>query len=78
MKINISKSSTTVMMGSEIKKGSAGEPYRCASVADTYGAGKPTRTNPMGFMSMQCFSGSPDQKKSPTSKPGNAGGGRIV
>jgi hypothetical protein len=78
MKINISKSSTTVMMSSEAKKGSAGEPYRCASVADTYGGGKPTRTNPMGFMGMQCFSGSPDQKKSPTSKPGNAGGGRIV
>lgn len=78
MKINISKSSTTVMMNNNNHKGSAGEPYRCASVADTYGRGKPTRTNPMGFMGMQCFSGSPDQKKSPTSKPGNAGGKDII
>jgi hypothetical protein len=78
MKLNINKTSTTVMMSSENHKGSAGEAYRSASISDTYGRGKPTRTNPMGFMGMQCFSGSPDQKKSPTSKPGNAGGGRII
>jgi hypothetical protein len=78
MKLNISKSSTTVMMSSENHKGSAGEAYRQASISDTYGRGKPTRTNPMGFMGMQCFSDSPDQKKSPTSKPGNAGGKRII
>jgi hypothetical protein len=78
MKLNISKTSTTVMMSSENHKGSAGEAYRSASISDTYGRGKPTRTNPMGFMGMQCFSDSPDQKKSPTSKPGNAGGKRII
>lgn len=59
--------------------GGAGKPTRQASVADTYGMGKPTRTNPAGgFLAMHCYSGSPDQKKSPTSKPGNAGGKRIV
>ena len=78
MKVKLTKTSTTVMMNNNNHKGSAGEPYRQASIADTYGRGKPTRTNPMGFMSMQCFSGSPDQKKSPTSKPGNAGGKDIV
>jgi hypothetical protein len=40
--------------------------------------GKPSRTNPMGYMSMQCFSGSADQRSSPTSKPGNAGGKDII
>ncbi len=58
---------------------SAGKAMRPASISDTYGMGKPTRTNPIGgFMSMQCFSGSPDQRLSPTSKPGNAGKKRIV
>ena len=67
MKLSISKTSMTVMeANNNHKRGSAGEAYRSASVADTYGMGKPTRTNPMGFMGMQCFSGSPDQKKSPT------------
>jgi hypothetical protein len=79
MKLNINKTSTTVMMSDKSEyKGSAGEAYRSASISDTYGRGKPTRTNPMGFMGMQCFSGSADQKKSPTSKPGNAGGKRII
>lgn len=79
MKLSISKTSMTVMeANNNHKRGSAGEAYRSASVADTYGMGKPTRTNPMGFMGMQCFSGSPDQKQSPTSKPGNAGGKRII
>lgn len=79
MKIN--KTSITAYMAAEKKEyanKSTGEPMRQASIADTFGQGKPTRTNPMGFMSMQCFSGSPDQKKSPTSKPGNAGGKRII
>jgi len=82
MKLSINKTSMTVMekngSNGEYDRGSAGEAYRSASVADTFGRGKPTRTNPMGFMSMQCFSGSADQKKSPTSKPGNAGGKRII
>ena len=75
MKMTISKSETTVMaMDRAVAK-----PTRQASISDTYGLGKPTRTNPIGgFMAMQCFSGSPDQKKSPTSKPGNAGKKRIV
>jgi hypothetical protein len=79
MKIN--KTSITAYMAEEKKEyanKSTGKPMRQATVADTLGQGKPTRTNPMGFMSMQCFSGSPDQKKSPTSKPGNAGGKRII
>jgi hypothetical protein len=58
---------------------SSGEAYRSATITDTFGMGKPTRTNPVGgFMGMQCFSGSPDQRLSPTSKPGNAGGKRII
>jgi len=79
MKIN--KTSITAYMASEKKeyaRKSTGEPMRQATVADTLGQGKPTRTNPMGFMSMQCFSSSSEQNKSPTSKPGNAGGKRIV
>lgn len=79
MKLSISKTNMTVMeSNNNHKRGSAGEAYRSASIADTYGMGKPTRTNPMGFMGMQCFSGSPDQRKSPTSKPGNAGGKDII
>jgi hypothetical protein len=79
MKLSINKTSMTVMeANNNHKRGSAGEAYRSASVADTYGMGKPTRTNPMGFMGMQCFSDSPNQRQSPTSKPGNAGGKRII
>lgn len=57
----------------------AGEAYRNTTITDTYGMGKPSRTNPVGgFIAMQCFSGNPDQRMSPTSKPGNAGKKRIV
>lgn len=87
MKIN--KTSVTAYIKSEMSeeskedamkmRRSAGKAMRPASISDTYGMGKPTRTNPIGgFMSMQCFSGSPDQRMSPTSKPGNAGKKRIV
>jgi hypothetical protein len=87
MKIN--KTSVTAYIKSEMAdeskedaekmRRSAGKAMRSASISDTYGMGKPTRTNPIGgFMSMQCFSGSPDQRLSPTSKPGNAGKKRIV
>ncbi len=87
MKIN--KTSVTAYIKSEMAdeskedamkmRRSAGKAMRPASISDTYGMGKPTRTNPIGgFMSMQCFSGSPDQRLSPTSKPGNAGKKRIV
>jgi hypothetical protein len=75
MKMTIKKSETTVMAMDR----SAGKPIRQQSIQDTYGLGKPSRTNPMGgFMGMHCYSGSPDQKQSPTSKPGNAGGKRII
>ena len=75
MKMTIKKSEMTVMAMDR----SAGKPIRQQSIQDTYGLGKPTRTNPIGgFMGMQCFSGSPDQKQSPTSKPGNAGKKRII
>ena len=75
MKMMIKKSEMTVMAMDR----SAGKPIRQQSIQDTYGLGKPTRTNPIGgFMGMQCFSGSPDQKQSPTSKPGNAGKKRII
>ena len=75
MKMTIKKSETTVMAMDR----SAGKPIRQQSIQDTYGMGKPTRTNPIGgFMGMQCFSGSPDQRLSPTSKPGNAGKKRII
>lgn len=64
MKVSIKK---TEVYASMMGAGSAGKPIRQASISDTYGMGKPTRTNPIGgFMAMQCFSGSPDQKKSPT------------
>ena len=64
MKVSIKK---TEVYASMMGAGSAGQPIRQASISDTYGMGKPTRTNPIGgFMAMQCFSGSPDQKKSPT------------
>ena len=63
MKMTISKSETTVMMGEKY----VGKPVRTQSISDTYGMGKPTRTNPVGgFMGMHCYSGSPDQKQSPT------------
>jgi hypothetical protein len=63
MKMTISKSETTVMMGEKY----VGKPVRTQSISDTYGMGKPTRTNPVGgFMAMHCYSGSPDQKQSPT------------
>ena len=69
MKVSIKKSE--MYMSSDMsplsKRQPAGEPYRPATIADTYGMGKPTRTNPVGgFMAMQCFSGSADTKKSPT------------
>jgi len=42
---------------------SAGKAMRPASISDTYGMGKPTRTNPIGgLMSMECFSGSTDPR----------------
>jgi len=70
MKVSIKK---TEVYASMMGAGSAGKPIRQASIADTYGMGKPTRTNPIGgFRAMQCFSGSPDQKKSPTT-PGVTG-----
>ena len=76
MKVSIKK---TEVYASMMGAGSAGKPIRQASISDTYGMGKPTRTNPVGgFMGMQCFSGSPDQRNSPTSKPGNAGKKRII
>lgn len=87
MKIN--KTSITAYIKSEMaddakedmreRHRAAGKPVRQASIQDTYGMGKPTRTNPVGgFMSMHCYSGSPDQRMSPTSKPGNAGKKRII
>jgi hypothetical protein len=69
MKVSIKK---TEVYASMMGAGSAGKPIRQASISDTYGMGKPTRTNPVGgFMAMQCF-GSGDQKKSPTT-PGVTG-----
>jgi hypothetical protein len=63
MKMTIKKSEMTVMAADR----SAGKAIRQQSISDTYGMGKPTRTNPVGgFMAMQCFSGSSDQKQSPT------------
>ena len=70
MKVSIKK---TEVYASMMGGGSAGKPVRQASISDTYGMGKPTRTNPVGgFMPMHCYSGSPDQKKSPTT-PGVTG-----
>jgi hypothetical protein len=59
-------------------RSSVGKPMRSTTITDAMMRGKPSRTNPMGYMSMQCFSGSPDQRSSPTSKPGNAGGKDII
>lgn len=77
MKLKMTK--TEVYAMGSMHGGSAGKATRSASISDTYGMGKPTRTNPVGgFIAMHCYSGSSDQKKSPTSKPGNAGGKRII
>jgi hypothetical protein len=63
MKMTIKKSETTVMAMDR----SAGKPICQQSISDTYGMGKPSRTNPMGgYLAMHCYSGSPDQKQSPT------------
>ena len=71
MKVKISK--TEVYKYKDMHGGSAGKAIRPAQVSDTYGMGKPTRTNPVGgFLPMHCFSGSSDQKKSPTT-PGVTG-----
>jgi hypothetical protein len=59
-------------------RSSVGKPMRSTTITDAMMRGKPSRINPMGYMSMQCFSGSPDQRSSPTSKPGNAGGKDII
>jgi hypothetical protein len=81
MKLKISK--TSVYMngksnGSEYEKGPAGEAYRPAIISDACGHMQPTRRNPGGFVGVWDYSGSGDTKKSPTSKPGNAGGKRII
>ena len=69
MKMTIKKSETTVMAMDR----SAGKPIRQQSIQDTYGMGKPTRTNPIGgFMGMHCYSTSPDQKQSPTTNKATA------
>jgi hypothetical protein len=55
MKVSIKK---TEVYASMMGGGSAGKPIRQASISDTYGMGKPTRTNPVGgFMPMMCFGG---------------------
>lgn len=67
MKLSMTKSETYVMTADK----AAGKPVRSQSIQDTYGMGKPSRTNPVGgYMAMQCFSGSADQKNSPIVKPG--------
>jgi hypothetical protein len=71
MKVKISK--TEVYASGSMCGGSAGKPMRPVSIADTYGMGKPTRTNPVGgFIAMHCYGGPSDQKKSPTT-PGVTG-----
>jgi hypothetical protein len=56
----------------------AGEAMRPAIISDACGHMQPTRKNPGGFVGVWDFSGSNQTKKSPTSKPGNAGGKRII
>lgn len=69
MKVKIKK---TEIYATPMNTGSAGKAIRPTSIADSYGMGRPTRTNPVGgYMAMQCFGASDNQKKSPTSKPGN-------
>lgn len=69
MKVKIKK---TEVYATPMNMGSAGKATRSVSIADTYGMGRPTRTNPVGgYMAMQCFGAGEGQKKSPTSKPGN-------
>jgi hypothetical protein len=63
MKVSIKK---TEVYASMTGGGSAGKPVRQASISDTYGMGKPTRTNPVGgFMPMMCFGSSGDRKSRP-------------
>ncbi len=57
---------------------SSGKPVRPATISDACGHAQPTRRQPQGFVGVWDFSGSGQTKKSPTSKPGNAGGKRII
>lgn len=57
---------------------SSGKPVRPATISDACGHAQPTRQQPQGFVGVWDFSGSGQTKKSPTSKPGNAGGKRII
>ena len=82
MKLKISKTSV-YMNGNgngngEYKKGPAGEPYRPTVITDACGHMQPTRRQPQGFVGVWDYSGSGSTKLSPTSKPGNAGGKRII
>lgn len=63
---------------SEYMGKSSGKPVRPATISDACGHMPPTRQNPAGFVGVWDFSGSNQTKKSPTSKPGNAGGKRII
>ena len=68
MKVQISKTEATVYT-----EKMATRAQRPQTPMDTYGNPKPTRTQPWGgFIGTYCFGDSYDQKKSPTSKPGNA------
>jgi hypothetical protein len=63
MKVSIKK---TEVYASMMGGGSAGKPVRQASISDTYGMGKPTRTNPVGgFMPMMCFGGATRKSRPP-------------
>ena len=68
MKVQISKTEATV-----VTEKSRVRPQRTETPMDAYGNPRPTRTQPWGgFVGTWCWSGSYDQKKSPTSKRGNA------
>ena len=68
MKVHISKIEATVT-----SEKTRVRPQRVEIPMDAYGNEKPTRAKPWGgYVSTWCYGDSYDQKKSPTSKPGNA------
>lgn len=72
MKVQISKIEASVYT-----EKMATRAQRPQTPMDTYGNPKPTRKEPWGgFIGTYCFGDSYDQKKSPTSKPGNAKAGK--
>ncbi|NDD54086.1 hypothetical protein EBZ39_09440 [bacterium] len=74
MKIQISKITAVSSTDKTMTR-----PQRPQTPMDTYHNEKPTRQAPYGArIGTMCFDYDSDTSKSPVSKPGNAGGKRII